>query len=162
MIKNNIDLVEKDNWLEKERLRESKISAWDFDDGRKVRNEHAENCDVKEIADVHQRRHSLREKINYSATGGNEKPRSGVSVWFFLDIALLFVLIVISSVSVYTHALLYYAIGLVFLSINPGLIIAMLGYKKFPPERYWKSVFIIAVSLAVSALIIGGTRTYYY
>ena len=58
MTKNNIDLTEKDNWLEKERLRESKISAWDFDEGKKIRNEHAQKCDVKEIADRHHQRHS--------------------------------------------------------------------------------------------------------
>lgn len=162
MIKNNIDLAEKDNWLEKERLRESKISAWDFDEGKKIRNEHAQSCDVKEIADRHHQRHSIREKINYSATGGNERPRSNVPVWFFLDIALLFVLIVYSSVSWHPSALLYYAIAVVFLSINPGLIIAMLGFKRFPPQKYWMTVFIVAMILAVAAILSGGSKTYYY
>ena len=162
MIRNNIDLVDKDNWLEKERLRESKVSVWDFDDGRKNREEHAENCDVRDNAEAHYRRHLRREKINYEATGGNEKPLGSVSVWFVMDIILLFVLILISAFFYRISFIHYLALGALFLSINPGLFIWLFGFKKFPPKAYWLTVFIIVVIMEILAIIFTGSRVYYY
>ena len=46
-----------DDWLAKERAYEDSVSAWDFDEGRKVKIEHIENCEAKEIKENHERIH---------------------------------------------------------------------------------------------------------
>lgn len=46
-----------DDWLAKERAYENSVSAWDFDEGKKVRLEHHNDCDAKEVKANHERRH---------------------------------------------------------------------------------------------------------
>ena len=152
MAKNELDLIEKDDWLAKEKAYEARISAWDLDEGKRVRFEHEEHCDVRDNAEMHASRHQKRQKINYDATGGNEKPQSSGSKWFAADLILLFGLIfmTISQVNPIQH---YIATAVVFLSINPGLFIWGLLGKKFPPKFYWVIVFIITVAIEMFAII---------
>ena len=47
-----------DDWLAKERKEEDKVSAWDFDEGKKIKEFHADNCEAKEIKETHERIHA--------------------------------------------------------------------------------------------------------
>lgn len=42
-MRNNIENTH-DDWLSKEKLRESRSSVWDFDEGYKVKKRHQDNC----------------------------------------------------------------------------------------------------------------------
>ena len=55
-----------DDWLAKEVARERATSVWDFDDGQKLKNEHYDNCEAREIKENHARIHSAyrNEKTN--------------------------------------------------------------------------------------------------
>lgn len=58
----NFDLFEtdKDNWLKKEIIRESRISVWDFDDRAKyLKDMHSENCDREKVYRKHQEKCEL-------------------------------------------------------------------------------------------------------
>lgn len=52
-----------DDWLAKERAYEESVSAWDFDDGKKIKLEHHKDCDAEEIKESHHSRH-----IEYNKT----------------------------------------------------------------------------------------------
>lgn len=162
MAKNELDLIEKDDWLAKEKAYEARISAWDLDEGKRVRFEHEEHCDVKDNAEMHASRHQKRQKINYDATGGNEKPQSSGGVWFTADIILLFLLVLVTVFSFENSGLHYAALAVVFLSINPGLFIWALLGKKFPPKFYWVMVFIITVAIEIFAIVDGFFRRFIY
>ena len=162
MRKNISDLESRDNWLEKERQRESRISAWDMDEGKKVRNEHADNCDVKETAALHERRHQRRMMIDYDATGGNERPNNAPSSWFFIDLVLLFVLIMLRIIMPYNLPVHYAGIIFLFLGINPGIFFWLFIGKKFPPKGYWKFLFILTILIELIAAVMFHPQVYYY
>lgn len=46
-----------DDWLATERKRENLVSAWDFDEGKKLKEFHEENCEAKYIKEKHERIH---------------------------------------------------------------------------------------------------------
>ncbi|MDO4199072.1 MAG: hypothetical protein Q4D13_08825 [Erysipelotrichaceae bacterium] len=49
----------KDNWLEEEKARESRISIWEmYDNRRDVFNEHQENCDRNNVYQEHVTMHN--------------------------------------------------------------------------------------------------------
>lgn len=141
-----LEVFEKDDWLSKERLRESRISAWDFDDARKLRNEHQDGCDVKKGASMHHFEHlqsnfkgqrSLRQ-IDGSKNGEAE-------FWFFLDIVLLVFLFIFNSI--FSRYSFIPAMIVLFLGINPGIFVWLLLFKRFPPKAYSKALFLIALLL---------------
>lgn len=43
-----------DDWLASERRHEATVSAWDFDEGRKIKESHRDNCDAEEIKQSHE------------------------------------------------------------------------------------------------------------
>lgn len=47
-----------DDWLAKERQEENKVSAWDFDEGKKIKEYHEKNCEAREIKERHEQIHS--------------------------------------------------------------------------------------------------------
>lgn len=47
-----------DDWLAKQRKSENRVSAWDFDEGKRIKEVHEENCEAKEIKERHERIHS--------------------------------------------------------------------------------------------------------
>lgn len=48
-----------DDWLAKERKYEDSVSAWDFDEGKKLRKAHEEHCDSLQLKEGHRQRHNL-------------------------------------------------------------------------------------------------------
>ena len=162
-MKNNIsDLESRDNWLEKERQRESRISAWDLDEGKRIREEHEDNCEVKETAALHERRHQRRTKIDYEATGGNERPQNAPSSWFFIDLILLFVVIFIRIVMPYNLPVHFAGAIVLFLGINPGIFLWLFLGKRFPPKGYWKFLFLLTIFIELVAALMFHPQVYYY
>ena len=53
-----------DDWLAKERQREALVSAWDFDEGHKLKKEHRENCEAYEIKQDHEIKHKYYDMLN--------------------------------------------------------------------------------------------------
>lgn len=47
-----------DDWLAKERLYEETVSAWDFDEGKKIKKQHEINCEANEIKEKHEALHN--------------------------------------------------------------------------------------------------------
>lgn len=46
-----------DDWLAKEREYENSVSAWDFDEGKRVKSYHEENCEARKIKEDHATKH---------------------------------------------------------------------------------------------------------
>ena len=80
-----------DDWLAKERKEESKVSAWDFDEGRRIKEFHEENCEAKEIKERHEKIHSAINQSQAQFQSGKvmQKRKNGASPF----IAILFVII---------------------------------------------------------------------
>lgn len=62
MIKNDFEKMNQDDWLAKEIARESRISAWDLDEGKNLKLEHERDCEAREVAIEHYENHLGRKK----------------------------------------------------------------------------------------------------
>jgi len=134
---------EGDNWLEKELERESKVSAWDFDEGKKLRMEHEEDCDVRELADEHHRQHVRMNDFNKNRSS---KTTAASISWFIMDVVLLFVLIFFHAFA-FPDRFNYLSVVLLFLGINPGIFIWLFLLHRFPSEAYSKLLFFMSLLL---------------
>lgn len=137
MFKNKEDFAVNDNWLEEQRELESRISAWDFDDAKKLAQEHSF-------------RHSKREAINYKATGVNED-RKGLGIFFALNAILFSVLIILVAFSDVSY--FYAALTVLMIGLFPGMIIYSVYTRKFPPNTYWIILFILTLILTIVGFI---------
>lgn len=54
MLKQHNEMYGSDDWLAREISRESRISAWDMDGGRILREEHEDNCDARKLRAEHE------------------------------------------------------------------------------------------------------------
>lgn len=59
-MKNDLEKFEnrRDDWLADEIAYEETVSAWDFDEGHRLKREHEENCEAKFIKERHEKIHS--------------------------------------------------------------------------------------------------------
>ena len=80
-----------DDWLAKERKEESRVSAWDFDEGRRIKEFHENNCEAKEIKERHEKIHSAinQNRMQFQSGKAMQKRKNGVSPF----IAILFIII---------------------------------------------------------------------
>lgn len=53
-----------DDWLAKQRKDEEKVSAWDFDEGIKLKRAHQNNCEARKIKSDHEAKHKMYERTN--------------------------------------------------------------------------------------------------
>ncbi|MBQ6559765.1 MAG: hypothetical protein IJL85_02945 [Erysipelotrichaceae bacterium] len=147
MIKNkDLDSFEHDDWLKKERARESRISAWDFDDARKLRQEHEDDCDAKDVAQTHRVRHARSNMMNdhtLSRINGSSTTANDI-VWFIIDFIALFILIFLNTM-MFRHWQFYWPIIILFLGINPGIFVWLGLFKRFPPAKYSKCLLFTAI-----------------
>ena len=141
MIKNDFEKLNQDDWLAKEIARENRISAWDLDEGRTVRKEHERNCDARKNADEHHRKHMQANAV--------KNIRGRLSVWFYIDIAALFVLFVLNvflpGASVWPGIVL-------FLALNPGIFVWLFLFKRYPSGAYLRTALLIAILLEIITL----------
>ena len=148
MIKNDFEKLNSDDWLRKEIEREKRVSAWDFDEGRRVRNEHAENCDARDNALEHEIRHNLRRPVEpYKIINDPSRSRP---TWFVID---LFLLVILTVFHAYLDSNYYMGMNIgsiAFLSLmflNPAAIIYFVMKRKVLPNWYYLLTFIVAVSI---------------
>ena len=148
MVKNDFEKLNSDDWLKKEIEREKRVSAWDFDDARKARYEHEENCDARNNALEHEIRHNRRRPVDPDKIENN-LIRSNPS-WFMIDLFLFIILIVFHS---YLYSRFYYggySGAITFLAImllNPAVIIYFVLKKKVMPSLYYIITFITAIGI---------------
>ena len=151
--KSHIELVDNNNWLEQERKRESRISAWDFDDAKKLRYQHEEDCDVKDNAQYHANKHSRRK--DYSARAIENDNKASAGMWLVLDIILLlFYIFMITIADDFSTSLFVVAMLILFLGINPGIFIWLGVKKRMPSANYYRALFITSLFFAIPGLII--------
>ena len=147
----NIDLetFAHDDWLEKERIRESKVSAWDFDDARKLRQEHADDCDVKETAQLHHQRHLRSELRNDRALSQMDSSRLAQDIVWFVILIIAMVILIVINTTILRHAFML-PVVILFLGINPGIFIWLFLFKRFPSARYSRTLLVIAILLELA------------
>lgn len=143
MLKNVKELNGTDNWLEEELKRENKVSAWDFDEGSKLKAEHALDCDRREEAVAHHIDHVTGRDKLAGINKGND------FLWMIIDIIAIAIIFYLNAVIGLGN---YAAPVVLFLSINPGIFLWLFLLKKFPTAGYFKIVLFIAVILEIYAI----------
>jgi Flp pilus assembly protein TadB len=137
MLKQHKEMYGSDDWLAREIRRESRISAWDMDGGKIVREEHEENCDAQrlraehaldceaqEVAQEHRAEHLSRQtEPAFSHTAGSAKEQqSGDRVTPDKKKMLAIVM----GLFIITVAIPYLA----FLILPAGIVLLMIAAKK--------------------------------
>ena len=128
-MKNKKEFNVSDNWYAEEKKRESRVSAWDLDEGRK-------------LAEEHQAEHQGHTK--HQRNNGTSDP------FFVLDL-ILFSLIIPFSVAIPGHSLIPMLVLFLFLSM--GVILWESIGKKFPPRWYFILVLILTIVMESIALL---------
>ena len=154
------DFNGKDDWLAQEIRRESRVSAWDLDDARRLKTEHEENCDVEDNAKVHRSEHRSGES-QYIKQGSSEKKTGSTTQkaqsedikWFVVLFITVFVLFFINSFLPGSTGIMILPPIIAFLAINPGIFIWLLAAKRFPAKWYTKSIFFIVVIMEIVLLV---------
>ena len=62
-----------DDWLAKQKKEESYVSAWDFDEGKKIKEYHQDNCEATQIKQQHEYRHQMYNKKVQEIRSGTNK-----------------------------------------------------------------------------------------
>ena len=90
-----------DDWLAKERRREELVSAWDFDEGYKLKIEHIQDCEARKIKEDHEIKHEYYNRINKlrrdRANNQFQQVDSGRALKVFVPIFLVMILIIMIS-----------------------------------------------------------------
>ena len=128
-MKNKKELNGSDNWFAEEKKRESRISAWDFDEGKKLAEEHRAE---------HQNRTGKRQRS------------SGTSDPFFVLDLVLFSLMVPFTTAIRGHSLIPMLV--LFLFLSTGVILWESIGKRFPPRWYFILTLILTIILETLAL----------
>lgn len=139
--------LEKDNWLQEQLRLENSVSFWDLDDGKKLRREHEEDCDARDVALTHHRRHLQRENVNYSFS--NEKKKAS-SMWLAACVLLFIGMVSLSDIiDTDFH---YMVIGLSIMTFSPVILFSYIFFRRFPSNNYWRVLFFIMLILELLAI----------
>ena len=157
MIKKDNQNNNNDDWLAKEIAREKRVSAWDLDEGRKLRQEHEEDCEVKEVADRHHQRHLRRQAVTFTPDPKEKKIDGKAVMWLVIDIIAIALLAVANA---FLRRPIILPSVLLFLLINPGIFIWIFLLKRFPSESYLKLILFIAIILEFIQLVESGALNY--
>ncbi len=147
-----------DDWLARELKREKQVSFWDLDEGKKVRQEHEENCEADDLAREHKADHN-RGQSRFLLIGSTEETRKpaargqGDVKWFIILFFTTMLLFLLNSFLPFGGDGMI-APGLVcFLAINPGIFFWLILAKRFPPKWYSRTVFYVALLLEAVLLV---------
>jgi len=160
MLKEGFEKYNTDDWLAKEIKRESKISAWDFDEGKRVRSEHEEDCDAKavaleheenceaeEVAQEHIKKHNNRSPQPFVTTR-NKKTR--FPVFLIIDFILIFLMLGFQDFYWYEGVGQYF---IIFMLMNPIVILYIVFAKKLPSNIYYIIVFVLALIIEIYTIL---------
>lgn len=135
MIKNDFEKLNSDDWLKKEIARENSISAWDMDDASKLRREHRDNCDARNVAQEHIQIHNQVIKQDDNRYG-----------WFLLTLSAWILLIFFHSFLRFGFPdFTIYFLGVML--INPYMIIYAATKKQLLPAIFYKIVLLVGAVL---------------
>ena len=143
MLKNVKELNGSDNWLQEELKREGRISAWDFDEGKEVRAEHALDCDVRNVA----REHHFDHVTGRDALA--DKNKGSDFTWLIITMVLIVVSVWINIALDVNN---FVAPVILFLAVNPGIFLWLFVMKKFPTAGYFKLAVLIAIVFEIVAI----------
>ena len=145
-----IDITDNDNWLEKERIRESRVSAWDFDDGKKLRNDHADNCDVELLAKQHRRVHEGTLK-NYTNVKKSKSVNNTVQriKWLFISCLALIGFFLIAYYEDYSVFGLTTYITVLFF----GVISSIIFKRRLPNVNFFQILLFICAAMEIPAIL---------
>ena len=125
-MKSKKDISGSDNWYAEEKERESRILAWDIDEGRKLAEEHQA---------LHRGSKTQRQR------------NKGTSDPFFVLDLILFSLMLPFAVGISSHSL--FPVFLLFCFLLPGLLVWESVCKRFPPTWYFALALILSVALEI-------------
>lgn len=118
-MKQSKEMFGTDDWLAREIARESRISAWDLDEGKELRRSHEENCDARKEAMKH---HSFHQATQHTVTTreSNKKKTSDNAKMILGAIAALTILAPLSPVLFFMGfiAVFGYAIFTIIKQVN--------------------------------------------
>ena len=143
MIKNDFEKLNQDDWLAKEIARENRISAWDLDEGKSVREEHERDCDARNNADEHHRKH-LR------ADAAGKRVAGKLSIWYSIDLVAAFAMF---ALNIFLPRASFWPSILLFLALNPGIFVWLLLLKRYPSAAYLRTVLFLAILFEIITLI---------
>ena len=145
-----VDLIDDDNWLEKEKARERRVSAWDLDDGKKLKLEHEDNCDVELLANEHKRVHrgNIPTTINRKI-GKNIKNET--AKWIIYDVSAIFIFMLFYLIeeTMYLGGFSIISAGIILYGLLFGTIINVSIRKKVPTASFYRKLFFIAVGIEI-------------
>lgn len=127
----------KDTWLQEEIEREARVSAWDFDEGKKIRDWHEENCDRHKVEEYHNEYEHLEGDFKKP-----EKNKGGSGAFMFSFFMAIFNVMSLATGFVFYRPAIQYAIWS-FILVNPGFIIVGLlsrNKQNLATSAYWKFV----------------------
>ena len=150
MIKNDFEKWNQDDWLAKEIARESRISAWDLDEGKNLKREHERDCEARDVAREHYENHLGRKNASQKGIQGRLSP------WFFIDLAFLVILIMMNA---FLPRPSYFPVAFLFLALNPGIFIWLFLLRRTPSKAYLITVLIIALVLQLFMSVGGDFRS---
>ena len=96
-----------DDWLAREIARESRISAWDLDEGKDLRRRHEENCDARNEAARH---HYFHEATQHTVSERDQQQGKKPGNTAKTVIGVLVALVFLAPLSPYIFFLGFFAI----------------------------------------------------
>lgn len=82
----------RDDWLFKEIQRESKISVWNFDEGKTIKEQHEQHCERKANANEHEQIHKKSIALN------NESKVAVIVAIMFVFVTAFVIITIFSSI----------------------------------------------------------------
>jgi len=144
MLKDNYkELNGRDDWLAQELERESRVSAWDFDEGRSLRYEHRENCDREALATEHHIDHLNRNRV--------VRQSAPSMAWLIIDVVFLFLMFVQSILMPFDF---YGPSLMMFFLLFFGIVISLAVSKRLPSTWFFVVVFFVSLFFEVFMIAI--------
>ena len=81
-----------DDWLAKQKKEESYVSAWDFDEGKKIKEYHQDNCEATQIKQQHEYHHQMyNKKVQEIRSGTNKINKTTKNYLIVAAISFMFI-----------------------------------------------------------------------
>lgn len=88
-----------DDWLASQRKHEETISAWDIDEGKRIKQFHEEHCEANYIKQAHEKAHAEYKRNAQKSPNDFVRIDAKFSMIFFMIIAIMIVTGIIITVT---------------------------------------------------------------
>lgn len=109
-----------DDWLAKQKKEESYVSAWDFDEGKRIKQQHQENCEATQIKKEHEQKHQLYKEHMAEVKRNRVAPKNNTAI---IPIIVIIITLTTIMLGFITSAV---ASGEAFFGLVPILIVVIL------------------------------------